>query len=93
MSVEHIIKYIVFDYHNQPLSCIKEYPVFGSSMGCFLNLASFIIGACLRRLFDDWQNRSEAYTAAVVRIDIKIPIKDLYIYPRAKKFRQNLCAR
>lgn len=89
------------------------------------NLASFILGACLRRLCDDWQNRYEhnlvmvetfvdrsrfagtCYQAANwIRIGstcgrsrqdrnkrLKVPVKDLYIYPLAKDFRQKLCAR
>jgi hypothetical protein len=89
------------------------------------NLASFILGACLRRLCDDWQNRyghnlvlvetfvdrsrfaGTCYQAANwIRIGstcgrsrqdrykrLKVPVKDLYIYPLAKDFRQKLCAR
>jgi hypothetical protein len=89
------------------------------------NLASFILGACLRQLPDDWQNRyghnlvlvetfvdrsrfaGTCYHAANwIRIgstcgrgrqgrskQVKVPVKDLYIYPLAEDFRQQLCAR
>jgi hypothetical protein len=89
------------------------------------NLASFILGACLRRLCDDWQNRyghnlvlvetfvdrsrfaGTCYHAANwIRIGstcgrgrqgrskrVKVPVKDLYIYPLAEDFRQQLCNR
>lgn len=89
------------------------------------NLASFILGACLRRLSDDWQNRyghnlvlvetfvdqsrfaGTCYHAANwTRIGstcgrgrqnrnkrVKVPFKDMYIYPLTEDFRQQLCAR
>ena len=89
------------------------------------NLASYILGACLRRLSDDWQNRyghhlvlvetfvdrsrfvGTCYLAANwIRIGstcgrsrqdrykrVTVPVKDLYIYPLAGDFRQQLCNR
>jgi hypothetical protein len=89
------------------------------------NLASFILGACLRRLSDDWQYRyghnlvlvetfvdrsrfaGTCYLSANwIKIGntcgrsrqdrykrLTVPIKDLYIYPLADDFRQQLCAR
>lgn len=87
------------------------------------NLASFILGACLRRLRSDWQKRyghdlllvetfvercrfvGTCYKAANwVRIGetkgrsrqdrhkrLKVPVKDLYVYPLTANFRQQLC--
>jgi len=88
------------------------------------NLASHILGACMRRLRDDWQNRyghdlclvetfvdrsrfaGTCYRAANwMRIGktkgrsrqdrykrIKVPVKDLYVYPLAADFKQRLGA-
>jgi hypothetical protein len=88
------------------------------------NLASFILGACLKRLRNDWQNRYDhelclvetfvdrsrfsgtCYRAANwMRIGktkgrsrqdrhkrLKVPIKDLYVYPLTADFKQRLCA-
>lgn len=88
------------------------------------NLASFVLGACMRRLQDDWQRRyghgvylvetfvdrsrfvGTCYRAANwVRIGqtkgrsrqdryrrLKVPVKDLYVYPLAADFKQRLCA-
>jgi len=88
------------------------------------NLASFILGACTRRLREDWQNRyghdlclvetfvdrsrftGTCYQAANwMRIGktrgrsrqdryhrLKVPVKDLYIYPLRADFKQRLCA-
>ena len=88
------------------------------------NLASFVLGACMRRLRYDWQRRyghdlclvetfvdrsrfaGTCYQAANwVRIGqtkgrsrqdrykrIKVPVKDLYVYPLAADFKQRLCA-
>jgi len=87
------------------------------------NLASFVLGACLRRLSQDWQLRyghelclvetfvdrsrfaGTCYRAANwMRIGktkgrsrqdrykrLKVPVKDLYLYPLAADFRQRLC--
>lgn len=87
------------------------------------NLASFVLGACLRRLSEDWQFRyghelclvetfvdrsrfaGTCYRAANwMRIGktkgrsrqdrykrLKVPVKDLYVYPLAADFRQRLC--
>ena len=89
-----------------------------------VNLASFILGACLRRLRTDWYSRyghdlclvetfvdrsrfvGTCYQAANwVRIGrtkgrsrqdrykrIKVPVKDLYVYPLTADFKQRLCA-
>ncbi len=86
------------------------------------NLASFVLGACMRRLRDDWQHRyghdlflvetfvdrsrfvGTCYRAANwVRIGqskgrsrqdrhkrLKVPVKDLYVYPLAADFKQQL---
>jgi hypothetical protein len=88
-----------------------------------VNLASFVLGACLRRLSADWQCRyghelclvetfvdrsrfaGTCYRAANwMRIgqtkgrsrqdryaQMKVPVKDLYVYPLAADFRQRLC--
>ena len=88
------------------------------------NLASFILGACLRRLRNDWRNRyghdlclvetfvdrsrfiGTCYQAANwLRIGqtkgrgrqdrykrLKVPAKDLYVYPLTADFKQRLCA-
>jgi hypothetical protein len=88
------------------------------------NLASFILGACLRRLRSDWATRyghdlclvetfvdrsrfeGTCYQAANwlklgqtkgrSRQDryrtLKVPIKDLYVYPLTADFKQRLCA-
>jgi hypothetical protein len=88
------------------------------------NLASFILGACLRRLRFDWYTRyghdlclvetfvdrsrfkGTCYQAANwlklgqtkgrSRQDrykkLKVPIKDLYVYPLTADFKQRLCA-
>ena len=88
------------------------------------NLASYVLGACMRRLRDDWCNRychdlclvetfvdrsryaGTCYRAANwLRIGktkgrsrqdrykrIKVPIKDLYVYPLAADFKQRLSA-
>lgn len=88
------------------------------------NLASFILGGCLRRLRSDWYTRyghdlclvetfvdrsrfaGTCYRAANwlklgrtkgrSRQDrysqLKVPIKDLYIYPLTADFKQRLCA-
>ena len=88
------------------------------------NLASFVLGACMRRLRDDWQYRyghdlclvetfvdrsrfvGTCYQAANwVRIGqskgrsrqdrhkrLKVPVKDLYVYPLAADFKQRLRA-
>jgi hypothetical protein len=87
------------------------------------NLASFILGACLRRLQSDWIQRyghelvlvetfvdrcrftGTCYRAASWRYvgatrgrsrqdrykRLKVPIKDLYVYPLTVEFRQRLC--
>ena len=88
------------------------------------NLASFILGACMRRLQGDWKQRyghelclvetfvdrsrfvGTCYRAANwVRIGqtkgrsrqdryqrLRVPVKDLYVYPLAADFKQRLCA-
>lgn len=88
------------------------------------NLASHVLGACMRRLRDDWRTRyghdlclvetfvdrsrfaGTCYQAANwMRIGktkgrsrqdrykrIKVPIKDLYVYPLAADFKQRLSA-
>ena len=88
------------------------------------NLASFILGACLRRLRSDWHTRyghdlcmvetfvdrsrfaGTCYQAANwlkigqtkgrSRQDrynkLKVPVKDLYVYPLTADFKQHLCA-
>ena len=87
------------------------------------NLASYILGACIRRLSKDWQSRyghdlclvetfvdrsrfvGTCYRAANwIRIgqtkgrsrqdrhkQLKVPVKDLYVYPLAADFKQRLC--
>jgi len=87
------------------------------------NLASFILGACLRRLSEDWQHRyghdlclvetfvdrarftGTCYRAANWMLlgktkgrgrqdrhkRLKVPVKDIYVYPLATDFRQRLC--
>lgn len=89
-----------------------------------VNLASVILGACVRRLRCDWQKRyahdlclvetfvdrsrfaGTCYQAANwMRIGktrgrsrqdrhkkLKVPVKDLYLYPLAADFKQRLCA-
>jgi len=88
------------------------------------HLASFILGAVLRRLRRDWQDK---YAQAVVLVEtfverdrfaatcyraanwrhvgvtqgrsrqdrdhaLRVPIKDVYLYPLVRHFRQSLCA-
>ena len=87
------------------------------------NLASFILGACLRRLRSDWSARyghdlcmvetfvdrsrfaGTCYQAANwlklgqtkgrsrqdLHRKLKVPIKDLYVYPLTADFKQRLC--
>lgn len=89
-----------------------------------VNLASFVLGACIRRLRIDWRERyghelylvetfvdrsrftGTCYRAANwLRIGrtkgrsrqdrytrLRVPIKDLYVYPLTSEFRQRLCA-
>jgi hypothetical protein len=88
------------------------------------NLASYVLGACMRRVRNDWRARyghdlclvetfvdRSRFTGACYRAAnwmrigktkgrtrqdrytrIKVPIKDLYIYPLAADFKQRLCA-
>ena len=88
------------------------------------NLASFILGACLKRLRSDWNTRyghdlcmvetfvdrsrfsGTCYQAANWRKlgqtkgrgrqdrykKLKVPVKDLYVYPLTADFKQRLCA-
>ena len=89
-----------------------------------VNLASFILGSCIRRLREDWQTRyghdlclvetfvdrsrfaGTCYQAANwIRVGqtrgrsrqdrykkLKVPVKDLYVYPLTADFKQRLCA-
>jgi len=88
------------------------------------NLASYALGACMRRLRYDWHERyghdlllvetfvdRSRFTGACYRaanwmrigktkgrsrqdryMKIKVPVKDLYVYPLAADFKRRLCA-